>query len=235
MGCHSSRPQLEYVGSLEPELAADISSYYTIQMKPLTREQKERFSAVIPNKSTAFVGDLMPPFKDLNTQMLLVDPLQGAPSLYLDPDRNASWASKDGLLFTPCKDSLSPGDSQVSFKLPLPKGFSYRSFPVVIRRPSPVKYPAWGKMGTLLQTRGVCAQGVVDIGGQKTLVQYDSVDLQTGKIDPSNGWLGIDGNGDGRIDFGPFSPEYGKASNESVVFRVGKKYVSTKSVDTVSG
>ena len=42
MGCNSSRPQLEYVGSLEPELAADISSYYAIQMKQLTREQKEQ-------------------------------------------------------------------------------------------------------------------------------------------------------------------------------------------------
>jgi len=82
----------------------------------------------------------------------------------------------------------------------------------------------------LLQSKQVFAKGTVDIGGQKTLVEY-GFNAQTKKISTSNGWLGVDSDGDNVIDLDHFSPEAAEAENETVVFRIGNRYVSTKKVD----
>src|SRR4029453_9553910 len=82
----------------------------------------------------------------------------------------------------------------------------------------------------LMQSKDAYAKGNVDINGQKTLVQY-GFNPQSKKISVSNGWLGVDGDGDKEIDLDRFSPEAAEARDESVVFRVGNRYVSTKKVD----
>ena len=53
----------------------------------------------------------------------------------------------------------------------------------------------------------------------------------TGQSAPRNGRVGIDTDGDGSINWGAFSVEMAYAEDEDPVFRVGKNYVSTKSID----
>ncbi|MBK9167565.1 MAG: TlpA family protein disulfide reductase [Bryobacterales bacterium] len=72
--------------------------------------------------------------------------------------------------------------------------------------------------------------GQVNVDGRPVRVafQYRSRD---GRIDPRNGSLGVDGNGDGVIDVSNHSPEWAWADNESVVFRAGGAYLSIEAVD----
>src|SRR5262249_39914881 len=80
------------------------------------------------------------------------------------------------------------------------------------------------------QSTEAFAKGIVDIKGHKTLVQY-GFNAKSKKINPTNGWVGVDSDGDGKIDMDPISPEAAQAFDESVVFRAGDTYVSTKRVD----
>ncbi|HET6862693.1 MAG TPA: redoxin domain-containing protein, partial [Pyrinomonadaceae bacterium] len=82
----------------------------------------------------------------------------------------------------------------------------------------------------LMQSREAFALGKVDISGKKTLVEY-GFNPSSKKISVNNGWLGVDGDGDGFIDLDRFSPEAAEARDETVIFRVGAVYVSTKKVD----
>jgi thiol-disulfide isomerase/thioredoxin len=82
----------------------------------------------------------------------------------------------------------------------------------------------------VLQSKIAFAKGKVDIDGSPTLVEYQ-LNAQSKKISTNNGWLGVDGDGDGQIDLDHFSPEAAEAQEETVVFRVGTHYVSTKKVD----
>jgi peroxiredoxin len=82
----------------------------------------------------------------------------------------------------------------------------------------------------LLQSKDAFAMGRVDIDGKKTLVEY-GFNPQSKKISVSSGWLGVDGDGDNFIDLDHFSPEAAEARDETIVFRVGNRYVSTKKVD----
>ena len=82
------------------------------------------------------------------------------------------------------------------------------------------------------QSTGVMARGTVDINGRKVAVQY-AYSFEDKKITPEKGWLGIDADENGEIDMDSLSPEAARADNETVVFRVGQTYVSTKKVDLV--
>jgi thiol-disulfide isomerase/thioredoxin len=82
----------------------------------------------------------------------------------------------------------------------------------------------------LLQSKEAFAKGKVDLKGNPTLVEY-GFNAQSKKITVSNGWLGVDSDGDGTIDLDHFSPEAAEAHEETVVFRVGNQYFSTKKVD----
>ena len=74
----------------------------------------------------------------------------------------------------------------------------------------------------------------MNVDGQMVLVQY-GIDQETGRIDPGSDSLGVDTNGDGTIDVDRLSPESAWADKETVVFRVGDRYLSTVSVDVPTG
>jgi len=79
------------------------------------------------------------------------------------------------------------------------------------------------------QTTEVLARGTVDVNGKKVAVQYALVDKK--KVNPRDGWQGMDADGDGKVDMDNLSPEAAKANDEVVIFRVGDTYVSTKKAD----
>ncbi len=80
------------------------------------------------------------------------------------------------------------------------------------------------------QSTEVFARGKVVMNGKDLLVQY-TYSFADKKVNPQVEWLGVDGNGDGEIDMDSLSPEAARAKNETVVFRVGQNYVSTKKAD----
>jgi thiol-disulfide isomerase/thioredoxin len=80
----------------------------------------------------------------------------------------------------------------------------------------------------------VHARGIVNIDGRNMLVSYP-FDPATGVLDPSFGWMGMDCNGDGKIEETSNSPEWKFANHEIVGFRVLRRYLSTQSVDCATG
>ncbi len=80
------------------------------------------------------------------------------------------------------------------------------------------------------QSTEVMARGKVMMNGKPLIVQY-SYDFESKKINPQIGELGVDTDENGEIDLDSLSPEFARAKQETVVFRVGQTYVSTKKVD----
>jgi thiol-disulfide isomerase/thioredoxin len=91
-----------------------------------------------------------------------------------------------------------------------------------------------GESRELSYSNSAFTTGVVQMDGQNVLVQY-GIDAMTGRISPEFEGLGIDANGDGRIDFDENSPETDYGNHGEVIFRVGEHYVSTKSIDSSTG
>jgi len=80
---------------------------------------------------------------------------------------------------------------------------------------------------------GSRAEGHADIGGRRTLVSLP-FDAEAGKAGV-RGRIGVDANGDGTIDFGPFSSaEVVWSDAKPALFRVGDRVVSVESVDTAA-
>jgi thiol-disulfide isomerase/thioredoxin len=78
---------------------------------------------------------------------------------------------------------------------------------------------------------GSRAEGYANIGGQRTLVSLP-VDAKTGRANIRLGRIGVDANGDGRIDFSTFSnAEVVWADGKPALFRVAGRVVSVESVD----
>jgi len=118
---------------------------------------------------------------------------------------------------------------EATVTIPLKDGF-FTSSPIFVEYFHSIKM---GKMTDddrlIRQTTEVLARGTVDVNGKKVAVQYALVDKN--KVNPRDGWLGVDGDGDGKVDMDNLSPEAAKADNEAVIFRVGDTYVSTKKAD----
>lgn len=220
----------EYTGKLEAELAPDTEDFDQVIFKPVADLSKYK-SAVKPEEgSTLTVGRLYHPPSDKSSILTaLVEPEDGDPYLLADVDgSNTLDASERFELEREEEDN--PYVLQATLKLPF-KNALFQSYPVVVQYYREVQ---WDEMKEgerlVLQTKAAYARGYVDIQGKKTLVQY-GFSPQSKKISATNGAMGVDGDGDGKVDTDRFSPESADATEETVVFRVGDKYVSTKRVD----
>jgi peroxiredoxin len=119
---------------------------------------------------------------------------------------------------------------QATIELPF-KNALFKSYPIFLQYFKGVEWEELKEGETLLlQSKQAFAKGKVDLKGKPTLVEY-GFNAQAKKITVSNGWLGVDSDGDGTIDLDHFSPEAAEAHDETVVFRVGNQYFSTKKVD----
>jgi hypothetical protein len=55
--------------------------------------------------------------------------------------------------------------------------------------------------------------------------------LEDKKITPDVSWLGVDADESGEVDMDKLSPEAARADSETIVFRIGQTYLSTKKAD----
>ena len=80
----------------------------------------------------------------------------------------------------------------------------------------------------------VSLRGSVVIEEQLHPLAY-SLSFSSPEVDPRNGGMGIDANGDQELDMGLTSPEWAMAKDETVVFRVGNRYLSFQEIDPAAG
>lgn len=118
-----------------------------------------------------------------------------------------------------------------TINLPLSDGF-FTSCPIFVRFFRNVQTSQMTDDDRLLtQTTDVLARGSVDVKGKRVVVQY-AYTFADKKVSAQDNWLGVDSDENGEIDMDNLSFEAAKSGEkETVVFRVGQTYLSTKKVD----
>lgn len=219
----------EFTGKLEPQLVANPDRPEQIIFKPMRDLSKIKIARPPESDATITAGRLYHAQSDKSAILaLLVEPEGDDPYLLADLDLNNVIDEREH--FDLERDDDNPYIRQATIAEPLKEG-PFPSFPLLVKYYKGVQ---WDQMGAderlILESREAFATGTVDIDGKKTLVQY-SYNPRSKKISPTNGKLGVDCDGDGEIDDDSFSPEAAEAREETIVFRVGNAYVSTKKVD----
>ena len=157
---------------------------------------------------------------------LLVEVEDEDPLLFVDQnDDNMISASEKFTMENP----KNPYLWEATVTIPLKGGF-FTSSSIFVEYFQRIKTAKMTNDDRLIrQTTEVLARGTVDVNGKKVAVQYALVEKK--KVNPREGWQGVDANGDGKVDMDNLSPEAAKADNEVVIFRVGDMFVSTKKAD----
>jgi thiol-disulfide isomerase/thioredoxin len=228
---NASPGDVEYFGKLDSELIPYTEDLDQVIFKPIRDLSKIKFATPLETGAKITAARLYHPPQDKSSILaLLVEPNDdSAPYLYADLDQDGVMA--DGERFALKRDEEgNPYIFETTLRIPF-KGTLFQSYPVFVQY---YKNVQWDEMGAderlVLQSKEAFATGHVDIQGRKALVQY-GFNPQAKKISVSNGWFGVDGDGDGKIMIDRFSPESAEAREETVVFRVGDTYVSTRRVD----
>jgi len=220
----------EYVGTLDGQLVPNTDGLDQIIFRPLRDLSKVKFATPLESGATITAGRLYDPIKDKSAILaLLVEAEDKAPVLYADVDLDGTMADSEKFSLEHDEDG-NPYIFQTTIELPF-KNALFKSYPIFVQYYKGVQ---WDEMKEdeklLLQSKEAFAKGKVDLKGKATMVEY-GFNAQSKKITVSNGWLGVDSDGDNTIDLDHFSPEAAEAREETVVFRVGNQYFSTKKVD----
>lgn len=221
---------VEYLGTLDPELIPNREDMDQVTFRPVRDLTKIKTATPLEKGGSVTAGRLYHPPSDKSSILtVLVEPEDGPPYLYADLNLDGLLGDDERFELKRAEEN-NPYILEATLKVPS-KGLLFQNFPVVVQYFKGVQWEELKEDERLiLQTKGAFARGHVDIDGHKTLVGY-AFNPQSRKISVTNGWLGVDGDNDGEIESDRFSPESADAQEETVVFRVGKSYVSTKKVD----
>ena len=160
---------------------------------------------------------------------VLVEELDEKPVIFVDLNADNNFTDDEKFTFRR-EQNDNPFLFITTVKVPLTNSF-FTVCPIFLRYFKDVQTGKMTPSDRLLQqSTEVMAHGTVDVQGKKIGVQY-AYSFEDKKTNPEKGWLGVDGNEDGEIDMDPLSPEAARANEETVVFRVGQTYISTKKAD----
>lgn len=219
----------EYMGSLNGQLVPNTDDMDQIIFRPLRDLTKVKFATPLESGVEITAGRLYDPLRDKSAILtLLVQAEDEMPIVYADIDQDGIMA--DSEKFELVKDEDESYILQTTIELPF-KNALFKSYPILLQYWRDVQWDELKEGETLLlQSKEAFAKGTVDLKGKPTLVEY-GFNAQSKKITVNKGWLGVDSDEDGKIDLDHFSPEAAEARDETVVFRVGSQYFSTKKVD----
>jgi thiol-disulfide isomerase/thioredoxin len=220
----------EYTGKFDSELVANREDLEQVIFKPLRDMSKIKIAKPPDSDATLSAGRLYHASSDKSAILaLLVEPENEQPYLLADIDLNSSFDETERFDLDQGEDD-NPYIWEAVINQPLKEGF-FRAFPMYVQYFKEVRIDEMNEGDRLvLESRGAFARGTVDIEGRKTMVQYD-YNPRSKKVSATTGKLGVDCDGDGQIDMDRFSPEAAEAREETVVFRAGSVYVSTKRAD----
>jgi peroxiredoxin len=220
----------EFTGILEADLVANAEDMDQVTFRPVKDLSRLKTSKPLAQSGNITAGRLFHPPLDRSAILsVLVEPEDEAPYLYADLNIDGTLAEDERFALRRDEED-NPYILEASLKIPF-KGPLFSSFPIVVKY---FKGVQWQDLKAdervVLQSKDAYARGTVDIAGKKTMVGY-AFNPVTKKLAVTKGWLGVDGDGDGEIQSDRFSPECADAEDETVVFRAGSRYVSTKRVD----
>ena len=232
---HQDQPELS--GRLEPDLRPDESATGMGWLEPVTPAALSKLKLELQEGDKAFSTYIYWRLKTGHQiHVVMVEPAKGNPYLYIDKNLDGVMSNTESIVFSKVGDDQNNTfDGEITFDIPLTIG-PFKHYPIVFRRFTMKNDPAAreGSRG-LVYSFFANARGYVRLNGRKVLVEYGEFDAKTGHIDVRNGRLSFDLDGDGKIDKSNLSFETTLAKNEDVIFRLGDKYVSTRSIDTSTG
>ncbi len=219
----------EYIGQFEKSLAANVEEFERVILK---RDSGDAWKALGSFDSSARFSSGQfshPQTGKFSVAALLVEDGDEDPVIFADINDDRKLTPDEKFILTQEKKD-NPYLWTATIPLLAKDGF-FSSCPIFVRYFKSVQTE---KMSTgdrlITQSTEVMARGSVDVKGRKVLVQY-ALPVGAKKVNSQEGWLGVDIDGDGTIDMDNLSPEAAKADAESVVFKVGDTYLSTKKAD----
>ena len=220
----------EFTGKFDSKLVANDDDMEQVIFKPLRDLSKIKLAKPIDEDSVVTAGRLYHAPSDKSAILtLLIEPQGESPYIYADVDLNNEMSGTERYELSRDEDD-NPFIWKAIINQPLKEG-PFQSLPTFVQY---FKNVRWDEMKEgerlVLESRKVFARGSVVIEGKPALVQYE-YNPRSKKASATTGKLGVDSDGDGKIDLDPFSPEAAEAQDEAVVFRIGNAYVSTKKAD----
>lgn len=225
----------EYTGQFETTLAANTENFERVVFRFVAPGGIKGESGINPNAHLAS-GRLYDPQTGKFSVLALVveagaddEDDEKKPAIYVDLDGSGNFSDGEKFAFQQTEKD-NPYLWNVTVNLPVKNSF-FTACPLFLQYFKSVRIEKMGSDDRLItQSTEVLARGKTEVKGKKVLTQY-AYSFEDKKITPQKGWLGVDGNKDGAVDMDELSPEAAKADDETIVFRVGQTYLSTKKVD----
>lgn len=223
----SVRADGEYTGQFDTKLVAFTEDTERVIFKPASRDSLR--GSKVPEEDIHLTSNRLINPVGASLIAVLVEEQDAKPMLFVDLNADNSFG--DDEKFTLRRELAdNPYLWITTINVPVKDGF-FTVCPIYIRYFRDYQTDKMTAGDRLLeQSTGVLARGTVDVKGKKITVQY-AYSLENKKITPDIGWLGVDADDDGEIDMDKLSPEAARAASETIVFRVGQTYLSTKKAD----
>jgi thiol-disulfide isomerase/thioredoxin len=219
----------DFVGQFEPSLVANKDGNEQLVLKNVTRDKLKGTFAINEDAHLAAGRMIDPRTKNASVIILLVEERGEDPFALVDLNGDNQLNDDEKVTFKRSKDN-NPYLWEMTAELKNKEGM-FKTCPIFVTYFKSVKNDKMGPEDRLVtHTTEVMARAKVDIKGKTVIFQY-AIDAGKAKVDPQSGWLGVDMDGNGEVDFGKMSPESAKANEENIIFRVGETFVSTKKAD----
>lgn len=219
----------EYTGQFDKTLAPNVEQHERIVFALDSGEMWKSLGKFGPDTHFTTGRFAHPMTGQYSVVAVLVEDDEEDPVLFVDLNEDRKLTADEKVALKKEKDD-NPFLWIATVPLPMRDSF-FTHAPIFLRYFKSVKVEKMAEGDRLItQSTEVMARGTVDVKGKSVVVQY-AIAPGEKKLNPQEGWLGVDGDGDGRIDMDNLSPEAAKADAEAVVFRVGDIYLSTKKAD----
>jgi thiol-disulfide isomerase/thioredoxin len=221
---------VEFIGQFDKALVVNKKDNERLVFK-LAPKDSFKGSAAFTETAHITTNRLQNPSGQASLVAALVEEEDEKPQIFVDLNADNNFTDDEKFTFKREK-SDNPYLLVTTVNVAVKEGF-FTSCPIFLRYYRDIKTSKMSDSDRLVeQSTGLYARGAVDVKGQKVFVQY-AYSFDDRKVTPERGWLGVDADGDGEIDMDNLSFEAARASNETVVFRAGQTYVSTKRVDVL--
>jgi thiol-disulfide isomerase/thioredoxin len=220
----------QYTGKFDKVLIADTENTEQIIFKTFDRAKLNIEKPLGQAIESVTAAKLYNASQDrFSILAILVEESGKNPILYADLNEDGFFAENERFTLERTEEN-NFYDWSVILDLPI-NGVLYKNFPLYVNYLKNFRSEEMTDSDRLvLQSTEAYARGKVNVGDKEILIQYGYKPGMK-KISPENGWLGVDTDGDGKIDMNELSPEAARAENETIVFRVGQKFLSTQTAN----
>ena len=221
----------EYIGQFDTALIANVEDHEKIVFKPVTPDAVRSETALSPTAHLT-AGRFINPQGNGSVLALMVEEKSENPYVYVDLNNDNTFG-KDEKFELKQEEKDNPYLWSTTVNLPV-AGNYFTTCAVFMRYFKSFKIDKMTAQERLFtQSTEVYARGRVEVEGRKILVQY-AYSFAEKSINLQENWQGMDGDENGEIDMNELSPEAAKAAKaikETIIFRVGQNYLSTKKAD----